>query len=337
MSASFSEAQASRKVDAPRAFDRPPATALRLLAKRSFPRAFAFIALQWASIAFCAYVAERSDSLVVLAASLVVIATRQHALLVMLHEAAHFSISANKALNDFVGATLCAFPFSVSLRRYRTNHLAHHRFVNTERDPDLHDNVAPTSLWGLAKTLACDLLFLSLPNYIRRSNKFGVLGIFWEQGSGWWTERATFLSFLLALSAVVGWLGLWKILILYWIVPLFSILQVILRVRGYSEHAGRIAETDELLRSRTVDAGPLERFLLAPGNVNRHLEHHLYPYVPFFNLEKLHGLLASAQNAESVAPARGYVRLLAGRQSVFGELYRTAPLKIDATNPTAQS
>lgn len=305
------------------ALGRPPAHVLKALARKSLPRSLTYILLQWGAIASAALLAESVNSYVVLIACLIFIATRQHALLVMLHDAAHYSLSENKRLNDFIGAIFCAFPFSVSMRRYRANHLAHHKFVNSEADPDLEDNIAPDTLRELIKILASDLFFMSIPNYIRRSNKFGVLGIFREQGPGWWTERATFLSFLLLLSALIAWFGLWKVVLLYWIVPLFSVLQVILRARGYSEHAGRIHEGDELRKSRTVDAGLIERFLLAPGNVNRHLEHHLYPYVPFFNLEKLHAALSARRKVDpSAAPSAGYVGLRARGQSVFGELYR---------------
>ncbi|MDE2362418.1 MAG: fatty acid desaturase family protein [Hyphomicrobiales bacterium] len=283
----------------------------------------AFIAAQWAAIGACAALGVWSGSWLVTALCVVVIATRQHALLVMLHDAAHYSLSANRKLNDLVGALFCAFPFSVSMRRYRANHLAHHRYANTQADPDLPDNTAPASLGGLAKTLAADLCFLSIPNYLRRTGKFGVLGIFREKGAGWWTERAEFLSFLLVAVSLVAWFDLWKPVVLYWIVPLFSVLQVILRARGYSEHAGRMDEQDEILQSRTIDAGALERFLLAPGNVNRHLEHHLYPSIPFFNLEKVHDLMvAQPQLKARLVPSQGYVGASAAPRSAFGEIYR---------------
>ncbi|AFV00445.1 fatty acid desaturase [Simiduia agarivorans] len=59
---------------------------------------------------------------------------------------------------------------------------------------------------------------------------------------------------------------------------------------GYTQHAG-LAEnvTDHRLNSRTVLMNPLNRFLY--WNMNYHVEHHMYPLVPYHALPALHALV----------------------------------------------
>ncbi len=62
-------------------------------------------------------------------------------------------------------------------------------------------------------------------------------------------------------------------------------------IRSVSEHFGDLAYDHELTGSRTVKTNAVERFFIAPHNVGYHLEHHLYPGIPYYNLPKLHQLL----------------------------------------------
>jgi fatty acid desaturase len=55
-----------------------------------------------------------------------------------------------------------------------------------------------------------------------------------------------------------------------------------------AEHFGSMDYSEELGSTRTVIPFFWERAIFAPHNVNFHLEHHLYPSVPFYNLPALH-------------------------------------------------
>ena len=56
---------------------------------------------------------------------------------------------------------------------------------------------------------------------------------------------------------------------------------------GLTQHAG-LAEnvTDHRLNTRTVYMNPITRFLY--WNMNYHLEHHMFPMVPYHRLKDLH-------------------------------------------------
>jgi Na(+)-translocating NADH:ubiquinone oxidoreductase F subunit len=59
---------------------------------------------------------------------------------------------------------------------------------------------------------------------------------------------------------------------------------------GYTQHAG-LAENvlDHRLNCRTVYMNPVHRFLY--WNMNYHVEHHMFPLVPYHNLPKLHAAI----------------------------------------------
>jgi fatty acid desaturase len=89
----------------------------------------------------------------------------------------------------------------------------------------------------------------------------------------------------------------------------FTLLNLINRIRATAEHL-RVPATHELNATRTVLPSWWERLLIAPYGVNFHLEHHLFPSVPGYNLRRLHrGLMQDPEFAERAHITRGYVGL----------------------------
>jgi len=83
---------------------------------------------------------------------LVIIASRQHALLVIMHDAVHFTFLKNHKVADFVTNVLAAYPIFITTENFRYTHLLHHRFLNSERDPDLNVKKERASEWLFPKT-----------------------------------------------------------------------------------------------------------------------------------------------------------------------------------------
>src|ERR1700748_389718 len=69
--------------------------------------------------------------------AVMIVGTRQLGLAILMHEAAHGGLHANKTINEFVGQWLCAVPVGADLASYRAYHLQHHRFTQQPEDPDL--------------------------------------------------------------------------------------------------------------------------------------------------------------------------------------------------------
>jgi fatty acid desaturase len=85
---------------------------------------------------------------------------------------------------------------------------------------------------------------------------------------------------------------------------------VITRVRNIAEHAV-VGEADDPLRNtRTTLTSWPERAFVAPYFVNYHLEHHLFYYVPCYNLPALHRVLRSGPHGARMEVAPGYVAVL---------------------------
>jgi fatty acid desaturase len=104
--------------------------------------------------------------------------------------------------------------------------------------------------------------------------------------SGIWIR----LSFYTALLAIVTLSGGWKLFLMYWIFPLASWAKWFFYVRALSEHHA-LDRDRALARTRTVVLPWWSQPLLAPHNINYHLEHHLFPNIPHYNLKRLHECL----------------------------------------------
>ncbi|MEM8865014.1 MAG: fatty acid desaturase, partial [Planctomycetota bacterium] len=66
-----------------------------------------------------------------------VVASRQVAMGVLVHDAVHYLLYKNRTVNDLVADLFLAFPIGMTTGLYRKTHYQHHRFTNTEDDIDL--------------------------------------------------------------------------------------------------------------------------------------------------------------------------------------------------------
>jgi fatty acid desaturase len=111
---------------------------------------------------------------------------------------------------------------------------------------------------------------------------------------------------------------------LFWVVPLFSIMPTIIRMRIVAEHFAPELHGDHpgLFVSRTSASSRLEAYFIGAA-MEYHFEHHLIPSIPHRRLVRLHRLLVERGFFDRPAAERdrclsgGYVsfwwRLLRGR------------------------
>jgi len=78
-------------------------------------------------------------------------------------------------------------------------------------------------------------------------------------------------------------------------------------LRGIAEH-GMTTGGNEMTDSRTVATNPVLSFLIC--NINYHIEHHLYPGVPWYNLPKVHNLLQDEYRAAGSSVYTSYTDFL---------------------------
>lgn len=266
---------------------------LRQLTEVNGWRAASHVVMEWAAILGAAYLCERHWSWLLYLATIVWIGSRQHALMILMHDGVHYRLFRRRRLNEWVSEVALAWPVLASARAYRRNHIAHHRFLNTKQDPDWvrkqGDSAwafpqAPLELIGL---LARELSGLGAFSLLRVILTVGA------DGEGAKPSRrfiAARLGFYLTAVFALLWSGRGEALFFYWFVPLFTWLVLIFRIRSIAEHSAIDGKNPDS-RTRTTVPNLLERMLIAPKNVSYHWEHHQYPGVPFYRLPQLYALL----------------------------------------------
>jgi fatty acid desaturase len=201
---------------------------------------------------------------------------------------------------------LLALPTGITMQGYRNTHFAHHRETNTENDPDWIRKLGArefsfpksrTEILLLLCQFAFGFQFFSQLKKIKGMKNINDISAKLR------IARAILLLYVFALSIYVGF---WKGLILYWLIPLATSFMLFLYIRSVAEHFA--VEYEHVLnQTRTVIAPYWERWLFAPHGVNYHLEHHLYPSVPFFRLPELHRhLMTKEEFARSAHVTHGY-------------------------------
>jgi fatty acid desaturase len=258
----------------------------------------AHIALEWTLIGGAIWLCQRYWHPLLYGVTVAWIGARQHALGILMHEAAHFRLLRGKRWNDAIAEPLVAWPLFVTTRAYRQNHFAHHRHVNTERDPDLlrkqnRDWAFPKSGPALAWLLLRDVLGLNTHEQLAIFSMLSDARKERQQpprSPAPLGYRLAQLGFYLGAAALLTWQQLWWPFFLFWVVPLFTWLKMILRIRSIAEHFA--TRNDSVFNiSRATHATLLERLFIAPKNIHLHLDHHLFPSVPFHRLPELHAFL----------------------------------------------
>jgi fatty acid desaturase len=204
-------------------------------------------------------------------------------------------------MNDWISEVFLAWPFLVTMVAYRQNHLAHHKFLNTNKDPDWSRKqddpewLFPQSVKSMLLMFSRDLTGLGGIRLIRLAASLKSVGDSPSKG-----VKLARLAFYLGVLGTAVAMGGEEALLLYWVVPYFTWLIFVMRIRSIAEHFA-IDATGEYGQTRTTKAGLLARIFIAPKNVNYHIEHHMFPGVPFFRLRELHEtLMADPQFAASV-------------------------------------
>jgi fatty acid desaturase len=285
-------------------------------------RGYIAIAVQWACIvalvAFAVLIGTWWSYLIVLP----LIAGRQHALGVLGHDGAHYRLSNNKALNDWTSDYLCMLPTFFSINRWRAEHITHHRFVNTSDDPYLKDFKAydqwhwPKTRIAALKVLLGDLFGLALNTALEPAKRWGPFFNVTPKLSA--AEKFRIFTFYPVALAVIALTGNGLNFFILWLVPMLSFAIFFVRWRTIAEHLG-MGEPVDVNGTRHVDAGFIERLFFSPCGINYHIDHHIFPGVPFYNLPRLHQrLLQEPVYRDNAIIMDGYF----GKNSVYTDVVK---------------
>jgi len=302
---------------------------LRSLGRLSPLRGLGSLAWTWGWIAAClaAYVAWPGP--LTFAAGWVVVSGRHLALAILMHEGAHRLLLRDRRWNDVVARWLTAYPIMLSLDAYRAVHLQHHKATWTDADPDIDlARPFPITRRSLLRKILRDLggrtgyqryrviarLSAGLPPHGR-----GLGGVPLGRALlGFARVQKGFLLTNAAILAAVTAAGRPEAFLLLWWLPALTGYSLVLRLRSIAEHAVVSDPADPLRQTRTTLAPGWVRFLVAPHHVGYHLEHHLFMFVPHYNLPRAHRLLGAAGVLARAEIARGYGEVLARATSGSG-------------------
>jgi len=232
-----------------------------------------------------------------------------------LHETIHRTAFRSRWLNDAM-AWMCGAVLVLPPAYFRAFHFTHHRYTqDPARDPEL--------LTAKPESLGAYLLHVSGLPYLR-AQAIGLarlaLGRVEEafiapaQSAAVVREARILLIFYLAIAAASFGLGTWAA-VTYWIVPVI-LGQPALRLYLLAEHTSCPLIADMFRNTRTTLTNRALRALA--WNMPFHVEHHVYPGIPFHALPGAHRLLR--ERITVLAP--GY---LAVHRQILGALGPTRP------------
>jgi fatty acid desaturase len=217
-----------------------------------------------------------------------------------MHDATHSTLFKRPILN-WVFGIICMVPIFATFVAFREDHIEHHRHNRSPKDPDAFTmgrrGVADFVLFYAYALIGGVLSFIHF-NFIYP----------FTFGPRQWAIQL----FEIALKGTVYWLvldfaaehgvlgkalGLWL-----WPVLVLSLLN---SMRFIAEHYGTPWNAGQLVGTRTVTSNPVHSFFW--NNINWHIGHHVYPSVPWYNLQDLHRVLEPEILASGAVVDRSYI------------------------------
>jgi len=251
------------------------------------PSVTAFL-VEWTLIAAALAMAVRWWSWPAVVTAVLVVATRQHALLVLYHDGVHGLVARSRRMNDLIVNSAVGVPLLLPIHLYRALHLSHHRHLGADCDPErvlLYRgqpwSFRPLALGALARQLAGDLLawngIVMTVRYLRDAHALRL------RHTRPYPELT--MQFVVLASAVAGAYALWPgatlRVALLWFVPYVTVTQLLQKIRSFAEHAA--PDADPTL-SCSWSPGLAGRLTIWPYNINYHREHHARPTIPWDEL-----------------------------------------------------
>lgn len=279
----------SSKYDLARTVD---PTLLRSHAEKSWLPSLFTVALMYGGIWLTAYAASVWGPLT-WPVALLIIAGFQNHFSILMHEAAHRLLMPSNVWNDRLGQALFAAPIVMNLKDYRYIHLKHHKFSGDPvNDPEVAFYHGAQIGYGvpedrLKKNIINDLTgqstvrsLIYLQKFIQEKVKAGEIRAASAEDmictlAGW--------VFLLTPAFALGF-GLH--LLALWALAFLTLTPLLIRWHGVGEHTGENAETEQE-KTLTHEFPFIVDFFLYPLRSGWHLEHHLFPQIPWYQMKSL--------------------------------------------------
>jgi fatty acid desaturase len=202
-----------------------------------------------------------------------------------MHDCTH-SVLFKARWKNWAFGMFSTIPLLITFIAFKEDHLAHHRYNRSPRDPDAF-TMGARGVRDFVLFYAYILLGGVL-TIIQFTFIYPVQTFHWRQ---WCIHGGELLLRVVLLGGILVWAaqhGVLDRVLTVWLIPayLFSLLN---SVRFLAEHYETPWNAGQLLGTRTILSNPVHRFFW--NNINYHIGHHVYPGVPWYNLHKLHAAL----------------------------------------------
>lgn len=220
------------------------------------------------------------------------------------HETWHGNLLPRRWQNTLAGSLL-GLVVGIAHEPLKHDHLAHHRYNRTDRDPDAF-NVGRRSFWP--SVLHYLIVVFGLPlsviyfNFLYPIQWFDRLAL---------RRHALVMLGHVAIHATVwtllAWAGLVREALMVWIVPvLFT--SPFNGLKSLADHYANDWRGNRYRTATTVRTHPVITY--AWNGLNYHLDHHLFPRVPGYNLPALHAHIRPALEARNAPIYDGYAKVM---------------------------
>ncbi len=282
------------------------------------PRYFLLqLTLAWGVIVGAIIWAESAQSLWVTLLAIVIIATRQNVLALLVHEQAH-CLGFKPRFGDGFVNLFVAYPLMfATVEGYSKVHLTHHKYFFQDNDPDFirksgPDWTIPMTSGQLARLLLTDIVGLNVIQLIRGKRM--------ASGGAEFRRKSHPLLrawFFIGAAALLTWTGAWQGFLLYWLLPLMTVTQVLIRWGALTEHEYNLPGATVAEATPVVIPSLTDRLLMPNLNFSMHVYHHYFSGVSAQHLRRVHAIFVREGLVNEAHIFRGYSAylrfLLSGR------------------------
>lgn len=264
----------------------------------------------WCVIAAAIALAVWCESIWVSLLAIFIIGTRQNLLGLLVHEQVH-RLGLRNRFGDLVTNLTAAYPLLVlSVEGYARVHLAHHKYFYTDKDPDYNRKSGlewsiPMPRKQFLVILLSDITGLNVVRLIRGKKPSGndMHREFQRRNPApAWVRVVFWLIIAGVLFAIDGW----KYFFLYWMVPILTVTQCLVRLGALSEHKYNVSSSELNDSTHLIVLSWWEKLLLPNLNFTLHHYHHMYPGLAFSALPVVHRMYVDAGLVHEENILRGY-------------------------------
>jgi fatty acid desaturase len=212
-------------------------------------------------------------------AAFIVIGWAQYSLGNGLHEAVHHNL--RNRTSDRLAALLTAYPVGLTMT-YRAVHLGHHKYLGTKDDPEfsVYTSFPPTKNALILRFLWFVSGIPAILQFLEQQRSAVSAG-----GKRSYFDLFCFVGVQLGLICLFWWgYGNPLYYIAFWALPIATVGKLLSTTRLLCEHGS--PTRDWVVR--TIDGRRWQTWVMGAFDFNYHGEHHLWPSVPYAQLQRLH-------------------------------------------------